>query len=67
MDNGNAIFRKDHDQLMSEAREISNVARAALWRALVTARQIENLVRPRGRNIKRALGNDNVRWIRQDK
>jgi hypothetical protein len=33
------------ERLMHEARAISNLARAATWRALVTARQIEKLVR----------------------
>jgi hypothetical protein len=39
------MFREDHERLMSEARATSNAARFALWRALVTARQIEKLVR----------------------
>jgi hypothetical protein len=40
------MFQEDHKRLMSEARAISNAARAALWRALVTAREIEKLVGP---------------------
>jgi hypothetical protein len=52
------MFRKDHERLMSEARAISNAARAALWRALVTARQLEKLVAPRVRKIDITLGNE---------
>jgi hypothetical protein len=43
---GDSMFQEDHKRLMSEARAISNAARAALWRALVTAREIEKLVGP---------------------
>jgi hypothetical protein len=42
---GDSMFQEDHKRLMSEARAISSAARAALWRVLVTARQIEMLVR----------------------
>jgi predicted acetyltransferase len=51
------MFQEDHKRLMSEARTISNAARAAIWRALVTARQIERLVSPRSRKIEIALVN----------
>jgi hypothetical protein len=61
------MFRETHEQLMREARAISNEARAALWRALVTARQIENLVRPHARKIDTALGDRNESWIKPDK
>jgi hypothetical protein len=44
------MFQETHERLMSEARAISNEARAALWRALVTARQIEKLV---GHHVRR--------------
>jgi hypothetical protein len=56
---GDAMFRKDHERLMSEARAISDAARAALWRALVTARQIEKLVRPRASKNEITRGNAN--------
>jgi hypothetical protein len=39
------MLREDHQRLMSEARATSNAARVGLCRALVTARQIEKLVR----------------------
>jgi hypothetical protein len=47
---GDAMFREDHERLMSEARATSNAARAALWRALVTAHQIEKLA---GHRVRR--------------
>ena len=61
------MFREDHQQLMSEARATSNAARVALWRALVTARQIEKLVRPRVRKIEITVGNANERLIEKEK
>jgi predicted acetyltransferase len=45
---------------MSEARAISNAARAALWRALVTARQIEKLVSLRAGKNEIIRGNAKV-------
>jgi predicted acetyltransferase len=54
------MFRKDHKRLMSEARAISNAARAALWRALVTARQIEKLVSLRAGKNEITRGNAKV-------
>jgi hypothetical protein len=54
---GDAMFREDHERLMSEARATSKAVRAALWRTLVTARQIEKLVHPRARKIEITLGN----------
>jgi hypothetical protein len=45
---------------MSEARAISNAARAALWRALVTARQIEKLVSLRAGKNEITRGNAKV-------
>ena len=57
--NGDPMFRKDHERLMREARAISNAARAALWRALVTARQIEKLVRPRASKNEITRGDAN--------
>jgi hypothetical protein len=61
------MFREDHDGLMSEARATSNVARAALWRALVTAHQIEKLVRARADENEITRGNAIERWIQQEK
>jgi hypothetical protein len=61
------MYRDDHDRLMREAHVISNEARAALWRALVTARQIEILVRPRARTINSVPGNGNEYWTKRDK
>ena len=61
------MFREDHERLMSEARAISNAARAALWRALVTAHQIEKLVRPRSDKNEISLGSAIERWIQQEK
>jgi hypothetical protein len=61
------MFREDHERLMSEARAISNATRAALWRALVTAHQIEKLVRPRSDKNEISLGSAIERWIQQEK
>ena len=61
------MFREDHERLMSEARAISNAARAALWRALVTAHQIEKLVRPRAGENEITPGDAIERWIQQEK
>ena len=62
-----AVKRLTYERLMSEARPISTAARAALWRALVTARQIEKLVRPRTGENEITRGNAIERWIQQEK
>jgi hypothetical protein len=54
---GDDMSYQNLERLMREARATSDLARAATWRALVTARQIEKLVRPRSRKIEIALGN----------
>jgi hypothetical protein len=61
------MSHETYERLLDEARATSNLARAATWRALVTAHQIEKLVRPRVRKIEITLGNDNERWIKHDK
>ena len=61
------MFRKDHERLMSEARAISNAARAALWRALVTARQIEGLVGHSARKNEITLGDDYDSRVQQER
>ena len=57
----------NHERLMREARAASNAAREALWRARVTADQIERLVRPRVRKIDITLGSANECGIGQEK
>jgi hypothetical protein len=45
------MSQENLERLMHEARATSNLVRAATWRALVTAGQIEKLVRPGVRKI----------------
>jgi hypothetical protein len=61
------MSRQTHERLMSEARAIIVLARAATWRASVTACQIEKLVPHSVHEIKIPYDNNTVCWIQREK